>query len=164
MSEPIPTLLCELHRAGGRLHLEAGRARVTAPAPLHDDLMVRLRQAKPQILALLAIVGDHRSLFEERAAILEHDAGYSRAAAELAAWDEVETAWHFEHGEPAPFDECGGCGGHIGIPEALTLPDGARVHLAGFDCLTRYSDRWRAEARDALMALGLTPPLEVKHG
>src|SRR5258707_666038 len=117
LSDSALELMRAVRAAGGELIATGGdRLKVRAPAPLNDELMDRLRQAKREILAFLAIAADYRALFEERAAILQHDGGYSRAAAELAAWGEVETAWHLEHGEPAPFDECGGCGGHIGSP------------------------------------------------
>lgn len=163
MSAAVLTLLGELHRAGGQLHLDAVKARVTAPAPLPDDLMARLRAAKPDLLRLHPIIDDWRDFLAERAAHREYDGAAARVEAEHGAWDELEARVHLELAEPAPYDRCAGCGELLGSIEGLLLSDGAKVHFGGLGiaCLETYNDRWRAAARDALMALGLTPPGQV---
>jgi hypothetical protein len=42
--------------------------------------------------------------------------------------------------------------------QALNLPDGNRVHFELIDCLIRFGKRWRSDASEALVALGLEPP------
>ena len=46
----------------------------------------------------------------------------------------------------------------LGGSQALHLPDGNRVHFEPIDCLIRFGKRWRGEASEALIALGLEPP------
>ena len=97
MTAAATDLLREVEAAGGQLiPLDDGRVRVTAPEPLPDDLMDRLRQQKPALIAHLRRVNP-----EGRR---PPDAGSPR----LARWD-AETAnlimW-FETTEPParPFE------------------------------------------------------------
>jgi hypothetical protein len=100
-----------------------------------------------------------RDIYQERAAIREHDGGYSRLEAELLAWRELECRWHMAHGEPAAAGVCAGCQQPIGTENVILLIDGNRCHdRAGHACLIRYGDRWRNAATAALIALGLQPP------
>jgi hypothetical protein len=46
----------------------------------------------------------------------------------------------------------------LGGSQALNLPDGNRVHFEPIDCLIRFGKRWRGDASEALVALGLEPP------
>src|SRR5262245_28236093 len=50
------------------------------------------------------------------------------------------------------------CDALIAGSEALNLPDGNRVHFEPIDCLIRFGKRWRDDASEALVALGLEPP------
>lgn len=60
-----------------------GRLSVDGPEPvITDDLLDRVRADRDGLLALV-------ELFEERAAIAEHDGGLDRVDAERAAWAEV---------------------------------------------------------------------------
>jgi hypothetical protein len=93
-----------------------------------------------------------RDLYDERSAIRQYDAHYSRAEAEALAWGEMQNRWHAEHGERVSRDLCAGCRRPIGTEKALDLIDGNRVHLgSNTDCLIRHGERWRAAAARALM-------------
>jgi hypothetical protein len=76
------------------------------------------------------------------------------------AWGELEDRWHRLHGARITAWQCAGCSEPIGGRAALSLADGNRVHLDRIGCLIAHGNRWRAEARAALTALGLDPPLE----
>jgi hypothetical protein len=100
-----------------------------------------------------------RDLYEERAAIREHDGYHTRVEAERLAWGELQVRWHLQHGEHVPRDLCAGCRKPIGDTKALDLIDGSRVHSrAGNGCLIRHGNRWRSAATFSLLALGLKPP------
>lgn len=74
------------------------------------------------------------------------------------AWGDVENEWHERHGQRWPSWQCAGCDARIGGSLALNLPGGNRVHLDPIGCLVGFGKRWRGEAREALIALGLEPP------
>ncbi len=61
------TLLEEVHAAGGSLTRCGDRLRVTAPVPLSDDLVDRLRRHMPDMLRLLCGPADPEAA-DERAA------------------------------------------------------------------------------------------------
>ena len=85
--------LAAVHALGGEVMLASpGRLRVVAPAPLPNELIDRLRAAKPYLLTLLARpkpqilpIDTWTEHEEERAAIVEHDGGAPRAWAEALA-------------------------------------------------------------------------------
>src|SRR5713226_2909602 len=90
-------------RAGGDDHLIVRAGANPVPA----ELVQQLRQAKAEVLAVLAALAappeGHdaawwRDFFEERAAHLEIDAGYSRIEAELRAFSECVAEWQLRHG------------------------------------------------------------------
>jgi hypothetical protein len=167
-------LLAEIRAAGGEVvAIGPDRLKVRAPSPLPDELMARLRAAKPDLLATLARpcaeseragwdAADWRAYYEERGGIREYDGRRPRPDAERLAWGETQTLWHARHGGRAPFWECAGCLQPIGGTEALSLTTGERVHLRdGYDCLMAYSRRWRSAATAALIKLGLPKPRTV---
>jgi hypothetical protein len=45
------------------------------------------------------VVSDWRDFYEERAAIRQYEASYSRQEAERLAWGEVVNEWHMTHGD-----------------------------------------------------------------
>jgi len=96
-----------------------------------------------------------RDLFEERAAIRQHDGRHSRAEAERLAWEELEHYWHRLFAERISPELCAGCLQQIDPAQGLALDDGCAVHLA---CVARYGRRWRQAAAAALGVLGLQPP------
>jgi hypothetical protein len=129
---------------------------------LHKAEIIAAITATPPTNQETGAVVDCRDFYEERAAIRQYDAHYSRAEAEALAWGEMQNRWHAEHGERVSRDLCAGCRRPIGTEKALDLIDGNRVHLgSNTDCLIRHGERWRAAAARALMALGLRPPVGV---
>ena len=74
------------------------------------------------------------------------------------AWGDVENEWHELHGRRWPSWQCAGCNAPLGGSLALNLPDGNRVHFEPIDCLIRFGKRWRGDASEALIALGLELP------
>jgi hypothetical protein len=55
MTAPTLDLLREVSEAGGTVGLERDMLRLSAPEPLPDELLARLRQYKAEIVALLAL-------------------------------------------------------------------------------------------------------------
>ena len=54
MTAVVAELVREVEAAGARLTpLDDGRLRVTAPEPLPDELLDRIRQYKPEVIAVL---------------------------------------------------------------------------------------------------------------
>jgi hypothetical protein len=82
------------------------------------------------------------------------------AEAERLAFNQLAAEWHEQHGERVPGRRCAGCGASIGARSAFDLSDGNRVHFDRLECLIHYGDRWRNEARQALMAMGLVAPAD----
>jgi hypothetical protein len=153
---------------GDRLILRAGAT------PVPAELVNRLRRAKPQVIAALSQitrpVGSTpdgvvdsaeahrwRDLFATRITDWFHgDRGWEEAR--RLAWGDVENEWHELHGRRWPPWQCAGCNAPLGGSEVLSLPDGNRVHFAPIACLFRFGKRWRGDASEALVALGLEPP------
>src|SRR5262245_9780040 len=79
-------------------------------------------------------------------------------AAKRLAWGDLENEWHEFLGQRRPSWQCAGCNAPIAGSQALNLPDGNRVHFEPIDCLIRFGRRWRGDASEALVALGLKPP------
>ncbi len=126
------------------------------PKPVPAELVRRLREAKVEILALVAPLpetkdrakvadpAEARHWRDRFAARIVHwchdDRGWEEA--ERLAFGELILAWHRFHGAG---------------PE----PDGARLHLdavRGVDCIIAYGTSWRGTAVAGLQALGLHPP------
>ena len=53
MSAPITELIAAVHAAGGAIERQGREIRLTAPTPLPNALVIRLREAKPALLAHL---------------------------------------------------------------------------------------------------------------
>jgi hypothetical protein len=51
--------------------------------------------------------------------------------------------------------QCAGCERPIGGLEAINLRDGNRVHFEPIDCMIEFGRRWRNEAKNVLVALGV---------
>jgi hypothetical protein len=89
----LDNTLAAVRAAGGDVKLVGpGRLKVVAPAPLPNELVERLRVAKPELLTLLTLATPHARIVEtwsdaqeERAAIAEYDGGAPRAWAEALA-------------------------------------------------------------------------------
>jgi hypothetical protein len=81
-------LIAQILAAGGKVTADGPDLVLTAPRPLPTELLGKLKAHKPDILAALAIddqAADLREHFEERAAMLQYDAGLPRAEAQLKA-------------------------------------------------------------------------------
>jgi hypothetical protein len=118
-----------------------------------------LAEHKSEILTALAEATSWRARHGE--ALAHWSALHPATEAARLAWAEIEDRWHRLHGTRAPQGECAGCRLPIGGRAALGLTDGNRVHLAdSLDCLLAFGERWRREASDGQIALGLNPPAE----
>jgi len=73
-------LLLDLGRLGIQLEADGERLRYFPRSALTPDLLDRLKANKAELLAAI-------ERFEERAAIMEFDAGLSRHEAERLAWN-----------------------------------------------------------------------------
>jgi hypothetical protein len=144
---------------GDRLVLRAGHKAVPA------DLVRELRRLRPKVLPALA----SRSLAEARDWCARHQeslrfwaALYPEHEALGIAWGEMQWQWRKRHWEPTPKGVCAGCDQPLGSGPVLPLDQGNVVHIAMFDCVIAYGERWRGVATRALKALGLVPPPEDK--
>ena len=153
--------------------------------PIGDKLLVRgpkraeavvelLAAHKAEVLAALApastskctdrdaaVAGTEARRWRDRLATrivdwFHGDRGWEEAR--RLAWGDLENEWHELHGWRWPSWQCAGCNAPLGGSQALDLPDGNRVHLELIDCLIRFGKRWRGDASEALVALGLEPP------
>jgi hypothetical protein len=92
MSAAAADILAAVRSIGGDVKLVgSGRLKVVAPAPLSDDLIEQLRAVKPDLVLLLTPRTHTELPFEswtdaeeERAAIVEYEAGAPRAWAEAS--------------------------------------------------------------------------------
>ena len=153
--------------------------------PIGDKLLVRgpkraeavvelLAAHKAEVLAALApastskctdqdaaVAGTEARRWRDRLATrivdwFHGDRGWEEAR--RLAWGDLENEWHELHGRRWPSWQCAGCNAPLGGSQALDLPDGIRVHFELIDCLIRFGKRWRGDASEALVALGLEPP------
>ena len=153
--------------------------------PIGDKLLVRgpkraeavvelLAAHKAEVLAALApastskctdrdaaVAGTEARRWRDRLATrivdwFHGDRGWEEAR--RLAWGDLENEWHELHGWRWPSWQCAGCNAPLGGSQALDLPDGNRVHFELIDCLIRFGKRWRGDASEALVALGLEPP------
>jgi hypothetical protein len=153
--------------------------------PMGDTLLVRgpkraeavvklLAEYKAEVLAALALASTSepddqenavdgtearrwRDRFATRIGEWFHgDRGLEKAR--WLAWGDLENEWHELHGRRWPSWQCAGCDAPLSGSQVLDLPDGNRVHFEPIDCLIRFGKRWRGDASEALVALGLEPP------
>jgi hypothetical protein len=83
----VETLINGLHRRGVRLRIDGERLRWFAPVGVVTEAdLTALRQHKAEVLAILR--EEERGRIEERAAILQFDAYFSRREAERRAGNE----------------------------------------------------------------------------
>jgi hypothetical protein len=155
---PVTDLISAVHAAGGTIRRDGDMIELSAPAPLSADLVARIREAKPALLAALADPSDWRA--RHREALAHWGALHPADEAARLAWGELQNRWHRLHGEQVPEWQCAGCGEPIGGPPALDLADGNRAHLDRLDCVIRYGERWRGAATRELVAISLQPPIE----
>ena len=157
------TLLLRARDVG--LRVEAAGGKLMVRGPKRAEAVVRLlAEHKAEVLAALTphpAAATEAAYWKGRFTArsfdwLRGERGWE--AAKRLAWGDLENEWHYEHGKRWPTWQCAGCDAPIGGLEALSLPDGNRVHLNPIDCLIRFGRRWRAAADKALIVLGLEPP------
>ena len=157
------------------LRVEPMGDRLVVRGPKRAEAVVELLTAhKAEVLAALApastskctdrdaaVAGTEARRWRDRLATrivdwFQEDRGWQEAR--RLAWGDVENEWHELHGRRWPSWQCAGCNAPLGGSQALNLPDGNRVHFELIDCLIRFGKRWRGDASEALVALGLEPP------
>jgi hypothetical protein len=157
------------------LRVEPMGDRLVVRGPKRAEAVVELLAAhKAEVLAALAPASASKCT-DQDAAVAATEAGRWRdrlatrivdwfqedrgwQEARRLAWGDVENEWHERHGQRWPSWQCAGCNAPLGGSQALNLPDGNRVHFEPIDCLIRFGKRWRGDASEALVALGLEPP------
>jgi hypothetical protein len=165
MSAAIELLNCldeigaSVRSEGDRLILRAGNR------PVPGDLVKRIREAKPELLAALAPAASepleaHRWRERLTARTFEWATGGKRnwLEAERLAWGDLQNEWHAIHGRRWPTWQCAGCEKPMAGAVVLDLPDGNRVHFDPIECLISFGHRWRGEADAALIRFGLERP------
>lgn len=166
-------LLTEARRHGVTIRREGDRLKVRAKAPPPPDLVERLRESRGEVLALLSQTDrsagpaewgaeDWLAFFDERAGIAEFDGGLSRAEAEARAWECAISHWTNTTPIPDPLPSfCPVCdrafAKEAGSSIPALRPGGGHVWLHP-GCHGRYMIRRRAEAKRALVGMGLTLP------
>jgi hypothetical protein len=153
------SLLQEVAAAGARLRIVGDRIKVK-PAKLPGNLLDRLRQAKPELLALLSPpphddAGAWRAWHREMVAKW-HGRGHPLADATRLAYGEAVNLIHSRRPVWLEAGTCAGCQQALVAPWLLTLPDGVAVHDQA--CLVAYGRQWRGEAAIALAAHGIARP------
>jgi hypothetical protein len=149
-------LLDKAREAGLAVTRDGGKLVVRGPRGA-EPVVRLLAEHKADILAALAEATSWSA--RHREALAHWSAFRPIDEARRIAWGELEDRWHRLHSARKPEWQCAGCGEPIGGRAAPRLADGCHVHPAN-SCLLAYGERWRAEARAALTALGLDPPLE----
>ena len=172
-------LIDEVESAGGVVQVDGGRLKLSAPAPLPDDLVQKLRDHKPEVIEFLATSKggnlpvlpplvpnisarpfgfptdsvDWAEWIEERAAILEFDGYRSPREALKSAYNEALEAWCSQHWEAPPADSCAACG----APNpGFACGDGAAVcQRPDHACLIGYGTRRKQAAIERLRQVGI---------
>ncbi len=168
MTGAVAEIIREVEAAGGNLAANGNRLEVSAPCPLPRRLVDDLRRSKADVLTFLSggrvtwDAADWREWFEERAGVLEFDAGFPRLEAERRAYEHAIMEWLNRNPPVVDPDRCAGCG--RATDEAKTdwrpLGDGTTVHFGdayGLRCFEAHGTKRREEAVAALAALGLVP-------
>ena len=98
--------------------------------------------------------GDWRAWYDERAAILEFDAGLPRSEAEARAYEAALIQWLDRNPARSPTSVCAHCGGGAG-PERPLLPFGAGEVSLHTKCWPEWHGRRRRDASAALAAMDI---------
>ena len=77
-------------------------------------------------------------------------------SAKQLAWEDLTNEWHKKHGRRWPAWQCAGCGKLLSGHDSIRLPDGTSVHVEPINCMIDFGRRWRDEAKNALISLGVT--------
>lgn len=158
-------LVQDVHSAGGTVVAAGGKLKLSAPAPLPDSLIEKIRQHKAEVIGLLAgsqwVTDDWRQFYEERAAVLEYDGELDRAEAERQAFEATIIHWmNLTPPQNLDNDHCAQCGnpvGRIGNDAVPFLTGGGGHVWLHHGCHPAWMARRRREATDALNAMGIAP-------
>lgn len=104
------SIINEVRAAGGNVIFRDGKLRLTAPAPLPQTIIDRVREAKPILLAALRPAWDATDwqvFYDERAGIAEHDGKQPRDEAERMAYEHCIVRWL--HQNPTQHDDDNVC-------------------------------------------------------
>ena len=105
MTVPLHDLLDRVHQAGASVSANGDKLRVETTAPLSDELVSELREAKPALLQHLRGDGwdatNWWALHQERISIAEHDGGLSGIEAERQAFEDCIAFWLHRNPPPA---------------------------------------------------------------
>lgn len=158
-------LLADLQAHDVAVVPEGDRLRLKAPkGTMTPDLLARVRECKPALLALLTRPQaapwdneDWRAFFDEKAGVIEHDGQEPRPEAETRAFECAVVEWLNRNPAPSAAGWCAGCG----KPEAT----GAVVVAFGGEgsghawlhpsCWPAWHTRRRGEAVMALATYGV---------
>jgi hypothetical protein len=159
----VDALLDQLKELGATLSPDGDRLIVRAGCqPVPAGLIRQIHRTKAEVLQAISSAKVEARFWQHRLTVLTHDwrAGDREldAAARLA-WEDLINEWHKKSGKRWPAWQCAGCGNPIGGLEAIGLPDGNRVHFEPIDCMIDFGRRWREEAKNALLLLGVRYPM-----
>ena len=158
------TILHDVSAMGGLLTAKDGRLKITAPTPLPQALLERVRAAKPVLLEALQLTHwtdtDWQEYYDERAGIAEYDGRTSREKAEQQAYEACITRWlnMYPQSQSNP-DVCPHCNKPNGTPgeQSIAVLNGGESHLwLHSTCLAAWQERRVQQAIDALTLNGIT--------
>ena len=163
MTSHLHDLVERVQEAGASLSVNGDKLRVRTTAPMPDELVEELRQAKPALLEHLRGDGwdaeDWQTLFQERIAIAEHDGGIPQEEAERQAFTDCIEFWlHRNPPSPSGPESCVHCQSaveRVGEDAIPVLARNGHVWLH-HQCWESWMARRRAEAVQALALVGLT--------
>ena len=129
--------------------VKGDRVKVRAPTALAPDLVTRLRDAKPDIVAM------HHAHLER---LHDYARRYDHEIASRMAFNATLSAWHLDYGHVPSRTHCAGCGKPLyEYQQMMVLHDGAHLHDSD-ECLAAWGEAWRTTAATALQRLGIHAP------
>lgn len=152
--------------AGVKLVVVENRLEVEAARKPPEEVLMALREVRDELILLLRQEpGKHCGLdyvdhFEERAAFGEYEAGMSRQAAELNAFECCVSLWMSQNNPDVP-DRCRciHCGIETGNYDlALALQQNGRNAWIHSACHRPFLASRRVKAIEALSSFGIYPP------
>ncbi len=161
----IKSILDEASAAGINLSLEGDDILLESDTAPPNALVALVRQHKSLLLSMLRgqkaswQSADWQAYFDERAAILEFEAGLNRKDAEAKAFECCVTEYINQTHTASNPDVCAHCGTREDTTQPL-IPLGTEkvghvwVHC---DCLTHWQMAQGHEAAEALRDMGITP-------
>ena len=161
------TALTAASKIGLRINLDGEDLVLKADAPPPSDILDLIAQFKPQIVAALRhrghasewVEADWRGFFNERAGVLEFDAGLAREDAKARAFADCIAEWLNRHpvaSDPGHCLTCGRCerDGAAVVPFRTGVSGEAWLHPG---CWPAWREAREAAAIDALRQLGIAP-------